>query len=1023
MTAPLSPRPWPLACAALGLTLALGACGGPKQPAAPATENPYLSGPHPWSDAKPTLQPLTVSGDTPLSALAWSGASSGWGPIERDKSNGEIAAGDGHTLSIGGKTYQKGLGVHAGSEVTYTLDGRCSALSAEVGLDDEIKAQAWYTPEMRAKGYGSAVFKVMGDGKELFNSGVMHSDTPAKPLNVSLGGVKQLKLVVSDAGDNNWWDHADWADARLSCGAGGGQNWSDPATWGGQVPAEGADVTVPAGKTVVLDRDVKLGSLKVDGTLTFAEKDLNLSAKWILVHGKLQVGGETAPFGHKAVITLTGAGGDIDATGMNMGNKVLGVMGGTLELHGQPRLNWTRLAKSVRIGDAQLTLAAAPNWQPGDRIVLASTDYDMRQAETATVKSVSGAVVTLEAPLKNGHYGDLQTLSGQALDERAEVGLLTHNVVVQGDDSSVETSFGGQIMLMMGAQGRLSSVELTHMGQQGFVRRYPIHFHMMGDAPTSYVKNSSLHDLYNRCLTIHGTNKLNIENNVAYNTVGHCYFMEDGAETGNTLTGNLGLLTKRPDKSVQLLPTDSDPATFWITNPANVLRGNVAGGSEGTGFWYALPEHPLGLSAAAGANVWPRLTPLGGFVGNVTHSNGNVGLNVDNGPNSVTGEKEVTRYNPRAQGQPSAASAPATFESLTSYKNRQRGVWLRGTNLTLKDAALADNARGVTFAASNTEMSGGLMVGESANLGQPKSYETKGVGGRSLPMPYSPGFPIRGFEFYDGKVGARGVTFVNFAPNAQRQASALAYNRFTPFSINAQNYAAQAKFVNATPAFFESRSDPGGEKVAGREGSEDSYRAAVFQDLDGSVTGTAGTSVVMNDPFLVDAHCRAKPDWNAQICDNTYTQVHFENFSNTLSELGGLKVTRGDGNQPSFQLWGVPKPGPNHQFYAMTMLGRSYAARFGNGSPAKLRVSIQGRQIDDWVIVSVPFSGTPFVYRDHFRSSTPLKPVASLEALRAGSGGYYISGGAVTMKIQVRANGTKPRQYAEMELCQAELCN
>ncbi len=115
---------------------------------------------------------------------------------------------------------------------------------------------------------------------------------------------------------------------------------------------------------------------------------------------------------------------------------------------------------------------------------------------------------------------------------------------------------------------------------------------------------------------MHGTNNLRIQNNVTYNTVGHCYFMEDAVETGNQFIHNLAMMTKcHPDgkacdptdahhgsngqkaKDV-LLPSDNTASSFWITNPDNIYRDNVAAGAEATGFWIALPEHPTARSRA-----------------------------------------------------------------------------------------------------------------------------------------------------------------------------------------------------------------------------------------------------------------------------------------------------------------------------------------------------------------------------------------------------------------------------------------
>ena len=87
------------------------------------------------------------------------------------------------------------------------------------------------------------------------------------------------------------------------------QRWSAPATWpAGVLPGPGAAVTIPAGRTVLLDiSPPALASLTVEGTLQFdATRDLELTAGWIAVHGALEIGSEAQPFTRRAVITLTG---------------------------------------------------------------------------------------------------------------------------------------------------------------------------------------------------------------------------------------------------------------------------------------------------------------------------------------------------------------------------------------------------------------------------------------------------------------------------------------------------------------------------------------------------------------------------------------------------------------------------------------------------------------------------------------------------------------------------------------------
>ena len=82
------------------------------------------------------------------------------------------------------------------------------------------------------------------------------------------------------------------------------------------------------------------------------------------------------------------------------------------------------------------------------------------------------------------------------------------------------------------------------MGQNLTLARYPIHWHLVGDAKGQYIRNASIHDTYDRCVTVHGTNFLRVENNVTYNTVGHCFFLEDGAEHGNQFVHNLAIQIK-----------------------------------------------------------------------------------------------------------------------------------------------------------------------------------------------------------------------------------------------------------------------------------------------------------------------------------------------------------------------------------------------------------------------------------------------------------------------------------------------
>ncbi|MFE2559426.1 endo-alpha-N-acetylgalactosaminidase family protein [Streptomyces sp. NPDC059352] len=180
-------RPYTLAA---GVTYALG--GGERKLTAATTVR--------------TLPPPPTA-DSWASDLDWTSATNGWGPVERDLSNGETGTGDGSPLRIGGVTYAKGLGSHAPAKVRYYLGGRCTSLTAEVGVDDAQTSR------------GTVRFSVLADGTEKVKSPVLGAADTAWPLTADVTGASYVELVVDDGGDGNGNDHADWGNARFHCGS------------------------------------------------------------------------------------------------------------------------------------------------------------------------------------------------------------------------------------------------------------------------------------------------------------------------------------------------------------------------------------------------------------------------------------------------------------------------------------------------------------------------------------------------------------------------------------------------------------------------------------------------------------------------------------------------------------------------------------------------------------------------------------------------------------------------------------
>lgn len=501
-------------------------------------------------------------------------------------------------------------------------------------------------------------------------------------------------------------------------GIGNALPWSAPATWGGIVPRAGDAVIIPAGKHVLLDvSPPPLKSLLIEGQLSFDPgKDLTLTANWILAEGqnaKLSIGSAANPHTRRATIALTGTNPFENI--MGMGTKFLGAMGGTLEFFGQPKRSWTRLAASVSAGATAITLAdALDGWQVGDEIAIAPSDFDALAAEKRTIIAINGQTVTLNRALDFEHWGAApQAYGNKMLDMRAEVGNLTRNILVMseqneerqlpgfdpdsvdaqgkqnGDGKRLEVGrFGGHMMFMPGSKVFLQNVEITGMGQQGMLGRYPVHWHLNQDASNgNFIRNSSIHDTFQRGLVLHQSNGVIAENNVLFNIPGHAVFVEDGIERNNVLAGNLVMRVTYVLRKHRLSLKDADDENldraerqsgFWLTNPQNIVRGNVVAGVQ-NGWGYILADVRVDklpviakTDAAFGSNSY-----LLEFRDNVAHSinfapyplDGGAGVfNLGYGPEEAG---SCFRFDQRGVISPRAA----TVSGITAYKCRNAAFW------------------------------------------------------------------------------------------------------------------------------------------------------------------------------------------------------------------------------------------------------------------------------------------------------------------------------------------------------------
>ena len=127
-------------------------------------------------------------------------------------------------------------------------------------------------------------------------------------------------------------------------------------------------------------------------------------------------------------------------------------MFGQLKLHGIcPTSLWTKLGATAPIGATQLTLAEPVNGMWLDReIVISTTSKEAYETEVRTVTAVFGNVISIDAPLDYEHIAETFTLQdGTEYTMAGEVGLLNHNIVIEGMDypTIAEDGFGGRVLV------------------------------------------------------------------------------------------------------------------------------------------------------------------------------------------------------------------------------------------------------------------------------------------------------------------------------------------------------------------------------------------------------------------------------------------------------------------------------------------------------------------------------------------------------------------------------------------------
>lgn len=527
-------------------------------------------------------------------------------------------------------------------------------------------------------------------------------------------------------------------------------------------------------------------TIAADGALAFLnEQTTELDTSGIVVDGSLVVGTSECPISGADAVTINFT----DARAVNTVTKGITVnSGGRLRMHGAAGVapaspppgsnpqapSWTYLAapagppllygaglgvaSPVAAGGATtLQVVDTVDWQPGQWIVVAGTDFSPDSAEFVRIETVvcspmggGPCTITLDSgtPLLNYHFGGPAPDAGAqafsdgveknyGVDERAEVGLVSRNVKLTATITGSDTANGGEIMLMQGFdEVAIQGVELEKFGKDR-LGSYPIHFHMAGTvtAGSVLIDSNSIHHSYNKCVTVHATNGVTISNNVCARAVGHLYYLEAGSEENVAFLHNLGIgamsngfalpagngaaaaafwsgdyLVRGVDGGSgngydgfavafsddgSVTGTKETSSGFWITNlGANSFIGNSVAGCQAFGRgFWILP----GTSGAQHA-----VLPKGNFAGNRAH-----GCYTGFDTAADDGVSGAFLYTPQGgclagseKGTSTSCDVVTELDRLTATRNRNRGIWVRASWYAINEARLATNRDGVSLVSS-----------------------------------------------------------------------------------------------------------------------------------------------------------------------------------------------------------------------------------------------------------------------------------------------------------------------------------
>ncbi|XP_052546715.1 fibrocystin isoform X1 [Tympanuchus pallidicinctus] len=519
--------------------------------------------------------------------------------------------------------------------------------------------------------------------------------------------------------------------------------WAEASSWpAGRPPQDGANVTVEAGRTLLLGAATAVLHLLHlrGGKLVFTGPGpVELHAHYILISdgGELRVGSSTARFQHRARIYLYGS---LHSPPLfPYGAKFLAVRNGTLSIHGwMPKVTFTYLKSSALANDLRLVLQKPVDWEPGDEIVVGRTGLGdaQQQEEVAVIESVNNTELYLRSPLRYSHNVGEERVNGQSLPLTAVVALLSRRVIVQGNVTKErishvrecaeaggtrggsrclykrsERQLGsrdlGAVVIVEAFQGATSQlqvegVQFYHMGQAFWQQRSALTVAGNAQMADSYIRGCCFLDSFGQGLHLTGISNLSVDSNVFFNISGHGLLLGSGLEKGNRIRNNIviGLSATDGLSNIETL----SPAGIYIRAPANHIEGNTVCAAGYGYFFHLSPEGPSKM-------------PLLSFSENTAHSCTRHGLLV------------YPEY------LPDSPNGPIQFDSFTVWSSQGGAQIFSSSNLKLQNFriyACTDFGIDIIESLGNTAVANSVLVGHigqkdntcmSAGLKTPKRFQ------------------------------------------------------------------------------------------------------------------------------------------------------------------------------------------------------------------------------------------------------------------------------------------------------------